>query len=945
MAEQQRFQPALLNPSNTMRFTKNVRSGQPDYSSVKSNDQFVKSLLSFSDSFTDAFKAKYTADHNEFVKQQKIDARIAEEKKQSDILRGKFIREKNGVQSPDALNAHPEWIQHGYRLKHFELKVKGDNEEIEGYADSLADKIHAQWLNRSKQAENEGRPYVSLEQYGASVIENNKQAFLSDYEGDEVALAVLDKNPLNFNPWQKALAQKEGQRAKEHRSTMLTARVQRGLVDKIFSSHEEFDEALEEVLLPIPDINGEYKEGQSFYTKKEGRLDYFKEINRRLQNPKLKSTDPIFRVLDFSVQDPPDGVGFKFMKEYTDTYERLQKLEEELIEKEDKAAKATDEKGKEDQQKTAQEAYLRFYGRYTNLKSLDAANALLEELTSEETRDKFLHGTGQGQGKLPALQDKLRNDIDTGRFEKFTPKLGAEEQGKYNKIQTRLQDLLGKAQSSSLDTPETEEYTSLYPEVVKFESKEGGPELMKLYNDVENKNKESQKTEQAELEEITKKKQEEKRIKAFDQVSIDLSEVERMDSNSPDFFTKLTAVDTKLKQLGGKEARTYRDTITRLLKDKTSKNKQELFSKRGDRYVNIANEIKAKPIEEVTLADIQKQIKQLKHLHGIDPNKKEKALGILFDKLTEKNQILYDGEQQKQRLKHKSKIGTASRDKEELKKLKGIAEDKGWEDLMDMAQGYLDTLDTREYSKQVKQEDRDYATTKATKKQTARTRALRVHLDLAERLGVAVAEQNEGELQKIRKAFLSLDNQKLLYQAPNVLEMTLQSFADAGIKFAEQRFQKSTINMMKTAMESQSSRKKEAIRIGNIINQELRKDQPNFTMAMGFTENSYPVQIYRDGSLITNNNEPLFDVGTALTLQSKINLRKFEIETRDKEPAAGTSPAIHVDLQKKIRNFPRYLEASTENSPAQFTSTTETFANYEQRAREKYWQRRRLGKE
>jgi len=707
MAERQRFAPRMIQPGNPMQFSPTVQGRQGDAGRSNNMKGMAQSLLSLSDSFAGAFKAGAEVSDAEYRKQLKIEESIKEEQKTVDILRGKFTAMQRGLQPQGVLQNESEAFVEGYKTQIYTQKIEDNNEYIKSLAPNLANKIFARHSTISSKRAKTGEYMPPLAEYASVFIQKEKDGMLQGYENDPVAWKVYTEKGLDFNPIHEALSGIMGTEVKERRNTVLAQRVIRNFGTRVMKDYGEY-EAVDGIVALNIQTDEEKKRGKlgtNFYVRDERQNAFLQDLENRLKIA-VSPDDPVFNALDFTfTSKASDGIGFDKSQavstnnQYKTVSQRYYKLVESLRVKQEaleneqtSLAKTESDKNIEQVKVAATQELNDVYNRVLSIKTVEEADKLDREISSEDFIKQMRYGTTSGAGiTYKQVVDKLA-EIRKGRT--LNPSLiepSKDQEPKILKLTGKLEELKGRASVENINTDTIER---LKAEILPFSSIKGGPEMRKLLGEVVKNQKEYQDKVKEKADEEVKKQLDASRQERIGKLWNDVGMWERGEV-AYDLQAQRSLSNALNNETHG-DFKELKKHFNKLVKDKGKTDKLTLFENNGVEAVEEAQELVSDP--KTKEAGLQSKITSILGTYSIKAGDKKEALKLLYDRLFEVREATSTTEDREKKIKFRQKIFKASEDKGELEKLVKKASENGYSELQKEAQGYINVLNTREYN-------------------------------------------------------------------------------------------------------------------------------------------------------------------------------------------------------------------------------------------------------
>jgi len=920
MAERQRTATRLIQPGNPMRYSPTVQGSQGDTRRLNDMQGIANSLLSLSDSFAGAFKARAEVSDAEYRKQFKIEQSIKEEKKTADILRGKFIAMQRGLQPQSVLDSEtPEFVK-GYKTQIYSQKIEDDNEYIKSLAPDLAGKIYARHSQLGAEAKKNGQYHPPLAEYASVFIQQEKDRLLSGYEDDPIAWEVFTEKGFDFNPLHESLSKIMGKDAKTRRNTVLAERVQHHHSKTIHGTYRDFE--------AVDGLVGININGVNFYTRGERQNAYLQHIENELEVA-TSPDDPVFRRLDFTHNSKPsDGIGFKLSQEpSTDTTsqnktisERYYKLVDKLREKQEQLQKKQDNEnltGNEKQEKAfklANKMELNvLYGRLVNVSTQPQADEILKHISDPKFIARMRFGVPSNSGiNLTILQNKYHDIINSKTLNPDYFEPDDKQSGEMEQIEGKLEQLKSQASTGSVTTDMINRYSS---QILPYEKLKGGSNLRKLLGEVQlNKHTydESLKTEAGKK---AKELQDEQRGKSVFSIYKKIAELERGEVKPNEIPGHILGIKRELNRQDHKDfipvSKHFNTVVTQL----TDESKVENFTKNGQLALSSAQTLTSDPAS--TAEQLNAEITRIENIFNIDAGNKKEALTSLYNRLFQVREAKTLDSVKDAKIAFRERIYKASSDEGKLNDLISEAKDKGYPELMKEAQGYVNVIKTRAYNKQVKIDEKKELKEEKSKAQKKRRTVFKSYVNLSGKIKEAVLSNDREALSKIRSDYLSKFRNAQFSQVPELDELIQSDLRDASIALKEKDIadgKKRDVRTLKQqAQDSKDGRDTQIVQSLVKINDYLLEDTPNIAEAKKLVGSMYRLQQYEDGNnQLRTRKIPLFETSTQLRILSDIRIAQHKHEAKTNGKKGVTDPKTLTTIHKELYGFP--TQGTTEDS-------------------------------
>jgi cytochrome c556 len=916
MAERQRFATRMIQPGNPMQFSPRVPQQQGDSARLNQMGQVAESLMSLSKSFAGAFRAGAEVSEREYLRQQKVEQQILEEQKTADILRGKFVAQQKGVMSPNFIENETPAFKEGYKTEIYSSKIDDDNEYIKALAPNLADKIYARWSSASKEKANKGEQYIPLAEYASVFIQKEKEGLMQGYQNDPVAWKVFSEKGLDFGPLQDALAKHMGEEADTRRKTVLSQRVQR-IHKNNHKTYGDYESAASNVRLEI--------DGISFYTNAEEQNAFLEDKENQLKIA-TSPDDPVFQSLDFVFNSQPsDGIGFKLSQSqstnsnYKTVSQRFYKLVENLRIKKEKLEKEQEDNNKTSTQKDIDQLKRdattlagEIFGQIQEITTKPEALELQKKINSAEFIAKFREGTSSNSGiTLTKLQEAIETVVNSTSLNpsRFTP--SEEESSLMRQLKAELQSLASSAKSSPTKQKDIDRYAK---SLLKYSKYEGYPELSLLFDKVKENKTEYEKKVKDEQGELYKEKQSKAVDEHVQKLYNDLGKIQR--GQVPYTAQAIKAIEKVLGENLDPKYEPIRKLLTKTVQDINTSNKTKLFEDNGVEAVAKAERLTADP--NVTVDTLQTAVDQVRYMFNIDAGDKKTAIKTLYDRMFEINSKTLDDETKKKKLELREKIYKNSEKMDKLTEYIKEAKDSGYDDLMKEAQGYVSVLNSRAYTKGVKDEERNRQKTQKTKQDIARGKSFSVYDNLSTSLALAVENNDQKQIKKLRKDF-DVALKGPLGADPGLQEMLYGEFKNAAVKMLENTNETSkrnkAIELKKKAKESQEKFQEEQTKTLQQVNQLIVGDNPNFTKARELIASRFNKVDYNDETKeLETSNPTVFGMSQQSRLYDTVRVEEYKYKLKTTDVKTSTDPGVVLTIEKDLYNFPEQKAGESDDS-------------------------------
>ena len=915
MAE--RFAPRMIQPGNPMQFSPRVQGQQGDTARLNQMSQVAESLMSLSKSFAGAFRAGAEVSEQEAKRKQKIEQEILEEQKTADILRGKFVAKQKGVLSPDFLGKETPAFQEGYKTEIYSSKIKDDNTYIKKtLAPTISSTIYARWSSASKEKEAKGEQYIPLAEYASVLLQQEKEQLMQGYENDPIAWKVFSETGLDFTPVHDALADLMGNEAVSRRKTVLGQRVIRSHQNN-HKTYSDYENASSNVRLNI--------DGVFFFTRDEEQNAFLEDKENQLKIA-TSPDDPVFQSLDFVFNSSPsDGIGFKESRSpstdstFKTVSQRFYKLVENLRIKKEKLEKEREDNNKTSTQKEIDELKREattlageIFGQIQEITTKPEALELQKKINSADFIAKFREGTMSNSGiTLTKLQEAIESVINSTALNpsRFTP--SEEETSLMGQLKAELQSLASSAKSSPTKQKDIDRYTR---SLLKYSKYEGYPELSALFDKVKENKAEYEKN----LKEEQGKKYKEEESKAVDEhvqkLYNDLGKIQR--GQVPYTAPAIKAIEKVLGENLDPKYEPIRKLLTKTVQDINTSNKTKLFEDNGVEAVAKAERLTADP--KVTVKTLQTAVDQVRYMFNIDAGDKKTAIKTLYDRMFEINSKTLDDETKKKKLTLREKIYKNSEKMDKLTEYIKEAKDSGYDDLMKEAQGYVSVLNSRAYTKGVKDEERNRQKKQKTKQDIARGKSFSVYNQISTDLALAVENKDGKQIKKLSRNFdkalsgpLGADEglREMLYTEFKNASIVLQQNTNEGVK------RRKVVELKKKAKESQEKFLEEQTKTLQLVNQLIVGDNPNFTKARELIASRFNKVDYNDETKeLETSNPTVFGMSQQSRLYDTVRVEEYKYKLKTTDVKTSTDPGVVLTIEKDLYNFPEQKAGESDDS-------------------------------
>ena len=712
MADKERYTTRMFNPGNPMQFTKSAQAPQANHQASNQRAQMAKQLLSFSDSFVGAMKAKFEHDDRQEARQEKIADQIKKEYTTEQELLGRTERRRNNLLRPEQreILLSPE-ARRGWRLQDYEFKRDTRNKYLATHSKKMATSIFNAY-NVEKKAGN--IKYTSLEKFASSFIEARRSAFIdSDFsirsqeEGEEPiftvtkeAQEVLAKKGIDFTGVFEEVAnlsvkqQATTNRAVKQRQVQTIVRGTRPPI-----TYAEFKSRIFKAQINLDE--------RAYFTEAEIINEYIRDIKEQLRFAKT-SDDPVFRSLEFLDTDKEgvsllnngyltenkrDGVS-TIGDEVSVLYKKLRDEKTRLEAEEFSKSKDHLEKAKEDKQVVASDNSRQYITLINNAENPHALKVIKDrwELSRGLYDANTTNDTQFGWGKVEelfALKEKsfkgqqysttIKNTDDAKPFQELL-----------NKLRT-YQTNSDKSQKLNLETLKNLE-AGFVPYFKYTEVKEAQTVLKELREKVEQREDD----EIAEADQIAETDHEDAKKQAVSSLTDEVRILEQNpDRTSKDIDQLLTRINEELAPYAGtKEAGILKNRISTLATLNAKENKTEIYEENGiiattgaDRILDAVN---AGDVS-ITPEHIDRAIELLNTNNTILLKDRRTAIKALFDAKAK----LAGKDKDAGLIKLRQRLSKITENQDELEKFIAGDSHAGYPDVVKEAQSHLNNLNNR----------------------------------------------------------------------------------------------------------------------------------------------------------------------------------------------------------------------------------------------------------
>lgn len=710
MAERERFATRMINPGNPMQFTKSAQAPQANNQASNQMAQMAKQLLSFSDSFVGAVKAKFEYDDREDARQEKIAKQIKKEYTTEQELLGRTERRRNNLLRPEQRNIllSPE-AQRGWMLQDYEFKRDTRNKYLKTHSKKMANNIFNAY-NEEKKAGN--IKHTSLEKFASTFIEARRSAFIdtdfsnkSQKEGEEPiftvtkeAQEVLDKKGLDFT----SVFEEVAKLSVDQQDTINRAIKQKQVQTHVRSTYppityEQFKQRVRTAQINLED--------NAYFTEEEIINEWVRDIQQQL-NMVTSSKDPVFKSLDFLTTDK-EGVdllnngyltensrdGVKTIGDEVAVLHKKLKEEQERLEGEEfsKSENWLLKQDKEIQRKASGRSRY-FKEQLQVVTTIPGLERVIEDLKTERVLGVWDKGTDNdtqlSYNKILELYNQRRKDISASE-KKVTAAVGD--------TLIEINNLSGRIKALKIEDIKSEDIDLLAAEAIKYYDYN---EIQPALDDITSIRKALKVREDAEFveaEEIGREIQNDTKIERISDLTEELRKLEQNPDRTDKQIKQLTGriKEELVEYKGDEDYEKLNDRMSSLSKNHNETDRTARYEENGLNAIRKARDILSSVKDEIpgySLSDIDTNIDDIDSNNTMLVGDRKEAIKILNDA-----KIIIQGKQGDKNLsKLRKEIYTNSEKKEELEKLLSDERILKTPDLLKEVQSYINNLNNRE---------------------------------------------------------------------------------------------------------------------------------------------------------------------------------------------------------------------------------------------------------
>ena len=710
MAERERFATRMINPGNPMQFTKSAQAPQANNQASNQMAQMAKQLLSFSDSFVGAVKAKFEYDDREDARQEKIAKQIKKEYTTEQELLGRTERRRNNLLRQEQRNILLSPIaQRGWMLQDYEFKRDTRNKYLKTHSKKMANSIFNAY-NEEKDAGN--IKYTSLEKFASTFIEARRSAFIdtdfsnkSQKEGEEPiftvtkeAQEVLDKKGLDFT----SVFEEVAKLSVDQQDTINRAIKQKQVQTHVRSTYppityEQFKQRVRTAQINVED--------NAYFTEEEIINEWVRDIQQQL-NMVTSSKDPVFKSLDFLTTDK-DGVdllnngyltensrdGVKTIGDEVAVLHKKLKEEQERLEAEEftKSENWLIKQDKETQQKASGRSRY-FKEQLQVVTTIPGLERVIEDLKTERVLGVWDKGTDNdtqlSYNKILELYNQRRKDISASK-KKVTKAEGD--------TLIAINNLSGRIKALKIDDIKSEDIDLLGVEAIKYYDYN---EIQPALNDITSIRKALKDREDAEFVEAEEIGREIENGTKIERISDLREELRKLEQNPKRTDKQIKQLTERIKEelveyKGDEDYEKLNDRMSSLSKNHNETDRTARYEENGLNAIRKARDILSGVNDEIpgySLSDIDSNIDDIDSNNTILVGDRKEAIKILNDAKT-----IIQGKQGDKNLSElRREIYTNSEKKEELEKLLSDERILKTPDLLKEVQSYINNLNNRE---------------------------------------------------------------------------------------------------------------------------------------------------------------------------------------------------------------------------------------------------------